>query len=1683
MSLESPATAPLATSLDRIWDALDRNGFKPDRRANTFKALCPVHADGNPSLSVRYDPSDGKVAVHCFGCNAHVSDITSAIGLTVSDLFDAPLPEGFRKRPVGEPRPKRQALPPRLTRDEAGPKAPDLSDAPWEETKVYSYVDARGTEMQRVRRLEVDVDGKRHKDFRQAYRGSRGNWLKKRPTDFAPLLYNLPSVIESAAAGKDIWLLEGEKDVDNATGEGLIATTNAGGANTFPESLLRPLLGGRVHLVVDNDLAGFHRAVSLTRQLSDLGVDVTTYLPAPTERKADFTDHLDAGGTTDTLVRISLDDARALAAAADAEKALGRVEICKREAISNLEAKEQDSETAERHSEAWARESVQRFDRIASTKPADDVEYSERGAEARGAFYRTLDEAARISAETFNLAGLTVPSRVAAAIIDADPSTDDPTDATAEKRVTSVKFGAPGEVPAVTDGADNGGNDVISLHVDEDDDNPFIIQTEFTVLQGITVRVQREALPAGGWRKKYYKIMDGWGEVLSEAVEDDGSDSEVARPAHTITVQFFRPHLTRKGKPMRDPQTGELTTDKAIVKFSDEQVRDGSWARALPWPDFLESTTRNALTTAWSAIYRARPTIKVKSTVFTSLGWRQTDEGPVFVHAGGAITRDGVREVDVDAAAPYAVCMLPEPATDREALRAAWLEGTIELKDSGLMQRVLAPLLGHSWGAVLVPSDMLMHMAGGRASFKSAHARVVCQYFAPSLHFRGTKEMLSGANQGTTTIGLIRALSAASHIPVLVDDFAPDGDAKKAQKKLSELARTVFNGIGRITGKQRGGISVDRPIEASIITTGELTATGSGDTRIVNLPLDPRSTDNGRALFAHLESRSHRGARGLLGATLIQWVAQRRDELLAELEEGEGGGEPSKYNSEAFWEKQLATLPHDAGLLGRLINAAVSLDRGVSLMLRMLRDHDAITDEEAREFYAWAREGIYTAICLQDSSAGDPAESLLGYLREAIASRKVHISEEGVLFPTSPDSFGWVQQGVGEYSQWRASGERIGVIKRGEDGREDRLYLFPSQAIATANTMAARADETFSETPVSIGSALVAHGWVFRNKRGEAATARRFDGQQVRVWDIPLSVFLDDNDGGSPDDDRDDSPDTDVPPALFSATSTAPGFDTPEATLTPEEPPAVVAELPIETQPNEPEPVQEQPQHTAPAAKSTPAVKRAPGTYRASVAVLHTDGLWLPDGEHIEISEPIVHIGQLAQLASQLRLGTQINSGANKLRKSERGQVYVTLEASIALGIPFDELPNSGAFRYIEKLHAATEDHPFIVQARENGFQVSGKSNSINPSVECWHDENRDLGVLVGFLPAQHTLFQLQVLEDAPDPAVIARRLQKFTSALRFPYRKNPSTTGLDLMIALHPRDVRDHLFAPINTPQVVQDAGFRELDFDWQRKLTDQEQQQTWLHAYDRGGSYLAAAAGIDLPIGHPTHYPEGVAFSGQTKLPGYWKITAPEQGAWLMPDAIAPAGRNGAAVPGRIMWVTTPTMELAAELDLELEIHEAYLWEEKKRLLGTWQQRMRDARDLLDTTDPDDQIARNLIKASYVAGLGITASQDNRGGMLGFAPVRYEHIIAKSRANIIRRIRKIGEDTGTWPVAVIKDTVIYASNDVEADTAWPGETEHYGRGLGQFKYEASATVRELGEYFTGEGNFQGKKHMQELI
>jgi hypothetical protein len=74
------------TPAEKILSCLDRvkeNGH------NKWMACCPAHDDGSPSLSIK-SMDDGRVLLHCFaGCSA--SDVVAAVGMSLSDLFEAPL--------------------------------------------------------------------------------------------------------------------------------------------------------------------------------------------------------------------------------------------------------------------------------------------------------------------------------------------------------------------------------------------------------------------------------------------------------------------------------------------------------------------------------------------------------------------------------------------------------------------------------------------------------------------------------------------------------------------------------------------------------------------------------------------------------------------------------------------------------------------------------------------------------------------------------------------------------------------------------------------------------------------------------------------------------------------------------------------------------------------------------------------------------------------------------------------------------------------------------------------------------------------------------------------------------------------------------------------------------------------------------------------------------------------------------------------------------------------------------------------------------------------------------------------------------------------------------------------------------------------------------------------------------
>ena len=188
-----------------------------------WSALCPAHADKKPSLSVGLG-EDGKVLLHCHaGCD--MKNIVAAIGMTEADLFaDAPAQ-------TGKP----------------------------EVVATYDYTDMEG-------KLLYQVVRRSDKSFRQRRPDGRGGWVWN-IKGTQRVLYNLPYVA-STPIEDWVFIVEGEKDVDNLRELNIAATTNSGGAGKWHQVADDSVLHGRqVAIIPDNDEPGREHAQQVAHAL------------------------------------------------------------------------------------------------------------------------------------------------------------------------------------------------------------------------------------------------------------------------------------------------------------------------------------------------------------------------------------------------------------------------------------------------------------------------------------------------------------------------------------------------------------------------------------------------------------------------------------------------------------------------------------------------------------------------------------------------------------------------------------------------------------------------------------------------------------------------------------------------------------------------------------------------------------------------------------------------------------------------------------------------------------------------------------------------------------------------------------------------------------------------------------------------------------------------------------------------------------------------------------------------------------------------------------------------------------------------------------------------------------------------------------------------------------------------
>ena len=158
---------------------------------------------------------------------------------------------------------------------------------------VYDYTDKSAKLLFQVCRFEP-------KDFRQRQPDGNGGWLWN-TSGVLRVLYQLPKVIRAQA----IAIAEGEKDCDNLTKLGIIATCNSGGACKWRDNYSEALRGKDVAIFGDADEPGQAHVQQVIESLTGIAHSIKRIeLPGGFHDVSDYIGSLTKGRAADAIAKL-----------------------------------------------------------------------------------------------------------------------------------------------------------------------------------------------------------------------------------------------------------------------------------------------------------------------------------------------------------------------------------------------------------------------------------------------------------------------------------------------------------------------------------------------------------------------------------------------------------------------------------------------------------------------------------------------------------------------------------------------------------------------------------------------------------------------------------------------------------------------------------------------------------------------------------------------------------------------------------------------------------------------------------------------------------------------------------------------------------------------------------------------------------------------------------------------------------------------------------------------------------------------------------------------------------------------------------------------------------------------------------------------------------------------------------
>lgn len=359
--------------------------------------------------------------------------------------------------------------------------------------------------------------------------------------------------------------------------------------------------------------------------------------------------------------------------------------------------------------------------------------------------------------------------------------------------------------------------------------------------------------------------------------------------------------------------------------------------------------------------------------VYTHTGWRKIGEDNVYLHANGAIGKDGlISDVEVRLASDMSEFKLHTPPAGEE-LREAVAASLSLLKVAPI--RLMLPLIAAVCRSILSACDFSLFLVGQTGTGKSCLAALLQQFFGAGFDLHHLP-----ASWASTENALEAQAFTYKDAIMVIDDYAPPaGDRILFNRKAERVLRAQGNNSGR--QRLTRDTTTLRPTKMPrglILSTGEdIPDMQSLRSRMLILEVEPNSVD-----FNKLSVAQDYGTKGVFAKVMsayIQWLAKDYDQIMKAMPE-------ALHNYRQAASKDLSHR--------RTPEIVANLALGLEIFTDFATAMNAMTSEQEKELreVGWKVLGEVATDQKKYQLSSDPVQIFTERLQSILSTGRAHIA-------------------------------------------------------------------------------------------------------------------------------------------------------------------------------------------------------------------------------------------------------------------------------------------------------------------------------------------------------------------------------------------------------------------------------------------------------------------------------------------------------------------------------------------------------------------------------------------------------------------------------------------------------------------------------------------------------------------